>query len=90
MKRALGMACIYSALTFALLASGCQSVALRPRPDVERGPGVEPREPDVERRETEPGAVIERGAVKEEIVGTRWNGWTGRIAKFGCAPPRQK
>jgi hypothetical protein len=70
MKRALGMACVYSALTFALIASGCQSVALRPRPDVERGPGVEPREPDVERRETEPGAVIERGAVKEEIVGT--------------------
>jgi hypothetical protein len=70
MKRALRMACVYSALTFALIASGCQSVALRPRPDMERGPGVERREPDVERRETEPGAVIERGAVKEEIVGT--------------------
>jgi hypothetical protein len=70
MKRAPGMVCVYSALTFALIASGCQSVALRPRPDVERGPGVERREPDVERRETEPGAVIERGPIKEEIVGT--------------------
>jgi hypothetical protein len=69
-KRFPRLACVYSALTFALIASGCQSVALMPRPDEKRGPGVERREPDVERRESEPGTVIERGAIKEEIVGT--------------------
>lgn len=36
MKRATGAAYAYSALTFVLIASGCQSTALRPRPDVEQ------------------------------------------------------
>jgi hypothetical protein len=41
----------YSILALALMASGCESIALRPRPDVDR-------------------RVIEREAVKDEIVGT--------------------
>ncbi|HEY6366817.1 MAG TPA: hypothetical protein VI585_18720 [Candidatus Binatia bacterium] len=57
MKRALGIAYVHSALTFALIASGCQSTALRPLPDVEPRPGMEP-------------GGIERQAVKEEIIGT--------------------
>ena len=57
MKRARGIAYVYSALTFALIASGCQSTALRPLRDVEPRPDMEPR-------------VIEREAVKEEIIGT--------------------
>jgi hypothetical protein len=41
----------YSILALALMASGCESIALRPRPDVDR-------------------RGIERGAIKDEIVGT--------------------
>src|SRR5262245_50010056 len=57
MKRARRIAYVCSALTFALVASGCQSTALRPLPDVEPRPGMEPR-------------GIEREAVKGEIIGT--------------------
>jgi hypothetical protein len=56
MRRATGIACVYSALTFALIASGCQSTAIRPRPDVDRR-GME-RGPDA------------REPTREEIVGT--------------------
>jgi hypothetical protein len=57
MKRARSIAYVYSALIFVLIASGCQSTALRPRPGTEPRPGIEP-------------GGIERQAVKEEIIGT--------------------
>jgi hypothetical protein len=57
MKRARSIAYVYSAVIFALIASGCQSTALRPRAGTEPRPGMEP-------------GGIERQAVKEEIIGT--------------------
>jgi hypothetical protein len=58
MKRVPRIDYLYMTLTLVLVASGCQSLALRPRPDLDKG-GIE--------RET---AKIEREPVKEEIIGT--------------------
>jgi hypothetical protein len=56
MKRTPWIGYGYSAIAFALIASGCESIALWPRPDVERR-GIE-RGPD------------DREPAKDEIVGT--------------------
>ena len=71
MKRVSGMAYVSSVLAFALIASGCQSLALRPRPDTHPRPemdqgGIEQEPAKVERE----AARVEREAVKGEIIGT--------------------
>ena len=56
-RRVPGTLYLYITLTVALIACGCQSLALRPRPDLDKG-GIE--------REVK----VEREPVKGEIIGT--------------------